>query len=177
MRLFVAVEVPDDVRAAVAAAERPEGPDVRWASPSSWHVTLRFLGEVEVPEPALAALRAVVAAPTVAVVGRVPQRLGPTAVVLPVSGLDAVAAGVAEAFIGLPGSGGVNEGRAFNGHLTLGRLRRRGRWPRGDVGSLAGEVSWPVRSIALVRSHLEAGAPARYEVLAQRELGVAGPGA
>lgn len=173
MRLFVAVEVPPEVCDAVVAVERPDGPDVRWSPPSSWHVTLRFLGEVEEAGPALSALASVVADPVVAVVGRMPARLGPTAVVLAVSGLDELAAAVAGAFAGLPGE----EGRPFAGHLTLGRLRRTGRWPRGGVGSLARELSWSVGSIALVRSHLAHGSPARYEVLARHPLGDPAEGA
>lgn len=169
MRLFVAVEVPDDARAAVAAVERPAGDDVRWSDPSAWHVTLRFLGEVDDAVPAIDALLAVSAAPAVAVVAPVPRRLGATAVVLEVSGLDELAATVGAAFAGLPGA----EGRRFTGHLTLGRLRRTGRWPEGGVGPLPEAVSWPVTSVALVESRLTHGAPARYEVLARRPL--AGP--
>jgi 2'-5' RNA ligase len=160
VRLFVAVEVPEDVRRAVAAIERPDGDDVRWADPASWHVTLRFLGVVEDERPAVAALGAVRARGTTAVVGRTPRRLGPTAVVLPVEGLGDLAAAVAAAFVGLPGE----ERRRFTGHLTLGRLRRQGRWPAGGVGVLAAEVSWAVEDVALVRSHLGGGGPARYEV-------------
>jgi 2'-5' RNA ligase len=170
VRLFVAVEVPDDVRAAVAAVERPPGGDVRWTDPSAWHVTLRFLGEVDDAVPAIDALLAVAAAPAVAVVGQVPQRLGPTAIVLPVEGLDELAGAVGRAFAGLPGQE-RHEGRGFTGHLTLGRLRRTGRWPEGGVGPLPEAVSWPVASVALVESHLAAGSPARYEVLARHALG------
>ena len=50
MRLFVAVPLPDDVRAALADrvralhADAPAG--LRWAAPERWHLTLCFLGEV-----------------------------------------------------------------------------------------------------------------------------------
>jgi 2'-5' RNA ligase len=168
VRLFVAVEVPDAVRDAVAAIERPAGDDVRWTEPSAWHVTLRFLGEVEEPagvEGAGAALASVSGPAAVAVAGPTPRRLGPTAVVLAVEGLDEVAAAVAGAFAGLPGA----EVRRFAGHLTIGRLRRPGRWPAAGVGALATGVRWPVGEIALVRSHLGRG-PARYEVLARQRL-------
>jgi 2'-5' RNA ligase len=173
VRLFVAAEVPDEVRDAVAAVERPEGDDVRWSEPASWHVTLRFLGEVDDAEASVAALGRVVAASATATVGPTPKRLGPTAVVLPVDGLDEVAAAVAVAFAGLAGE----EGRRFTGHLTLGRLRRQGRWPAGGAGVLPGPVRWRVGSVALVRSHLRTGAPARYEVLARQPLEVPVQGA
>lgn len=168
VRLFVAAEVPDRVRQAVLAIERPAGDDVRWADPSSWHVTLRFLGELDDASAVAAAeaLAAVVSGPAAAVVGRTPRRLGPTAVVLPVKGLAEVAAAVATAFASLPGE----ERRPFSGHLTLGRLRRPGRWPRAGVGTLDAELTWPVEEIVLVRSHLGGGHPARYEVLARHPL-------
>jgi RNA 2',3'-cyclic 3'-phosphodiesterase len=177
VRLFVAVEVPDEVRDAVAALERPEGDDVRWSEPGSWHVTLRFLGEVDDGEAPVAALGRVVAAATTASVGPTPERLGPTAVVLAVEGLDEVAAAVAVAFAGLAGDRAGDQGRRFTGHLTLGRLRRPGRWPAGGAGTLPGPVRWRVGSVALVRSHLRTGAPARYEVLARQPLEVPAKGA
>ncbi|MCW5889854.1 MAG: RNA 2',3'-cyclic phosphodiesterase [bacterium] len=51
MRCFVAVEVPEDVRAALACAQerlRAAAPraDVRWSDAAKLHLTLRFLGEV-----------------------------------------------------------------------------------------------------------------------------------
>ena len=47
LRLFVAVDLPDDVRDALAAAVAPLRallPNARWIPPESWHVTLKFLG-------------------------------------------------------------------------------------------------------------------------------------
>lgn len=49
MRLFVAAEIPELHRASLASALEPlkhllSAP--RWTSPGSWHVTLKFLGEV-----------------------------------------------------------------------------------------------------------------------------------
>jgi 2'-5' RNA ligase len=168
VRLFVAVEVPAEARTAIDQIERPAGDDVRWSDPASWHVTLRFLGEVadDAVPAALAALSAVDAAATEAAVGRTPARVGRVAIAVPVGGLDLVAAAVATAFAGLPGE----EERRFRGHLTIGRLRRVGRWPVAGVGVLEAEVRWPVASVALVRSHLGGGRPARYEILARQPL-------
>jgi 2'-5' RNA ligase len=114
----------------------------------------------------LAALAEVDATATDAVVGRTPARVGRVAVALPVAGLDEVAEAVTAAFAGLPGE----ERRPFRGHLTIGRLRRVGRWPAAGVGVLDAEVRWPVASVALVRSQLGGGRPARYEVLARQPL-------
>jgi 2'-5' RNA ligase len=47
LRLFVAVDVPDDVRSSVAAAVEPlheRFPHARWSPPNNWHLTLKFLG-------------------------------------------------------------------------------------------------------------------------------------
>jgi 2'-5' RNA ligase len=49
MRLFVALEIPEDVRAALRAFVQPlrtSWPRIRWTRPEGQHVTLKFLGEV-----------------------------------------------------------------------------------------------------------------------------------
>lgn len=54
MRLFVALDVPEHVRAAIAgltAKLRPACPGARWARIEGAHVTLKFIGEVS-PEKA-----------------------------------------------------------------------------------------------------------------------------
>jgi 2'-5' RNA ligase len=48
MRLFVALDIDDDIRVRIARFLEGVGgfaPDVRWASPESLHVTLKFIGE------------------------------------------------------------------------------------------------------------------------------------
>ena len=47
LRLFVAVDLPPDVRdalAAVVAPLRKDFPKARWVPPQNWHMTLKFLG-------------------------------------------------------------------------------------------------------------------------------------
>lgn len=47
LRLFIAVDVPEDVKANLAAmleAFRDRNHGMRWTSPDGWHVTLKFLG-------------------------------------------------------------------------------------------------------------------------------------
>lgn len=59
MRLFVALEIPTDVRenlAAMAQALRAISKEPRWVRPENLHVTLKFLAEV--PETKLEAVRA-----------------------------------------------------------------------------------------------------------------------
>ena len=47
LRLFIAVDVPDHVKAALSEALAPfreRHPGLRWTSQHGWHVTLKFLG-------------------------------------------------------------------------------------------------------------------------------------
>jgi 2'-5' RNA ligase len=55
-RLFVAVRLPPEVAARLAALERPALPGVRWSVPDQWLVKLRPLGQVDrrVVRPTLA---------------------------------------------------------------------------------------------------------------------------
>jgi RNA 2',3'-cyclic 3'-phosphodiesterase len=169
MRLFVAVWPPAEVVERIAALERPEVGGVRWTGPDQWHVTLRFLGEVPDPAPVERALRA--ATPPLpaaeASLGPDAEVLGRNVLVLPVGGLDPLAAAVAAATAGM----GQDDPRPFRGHLTLAR-RRRGGPP---LSRLAGRpearlgAAFEVTSVALVRSHLDR-AGARYETLAEVAL-------
>lgn len=168
MRLFVAVHLPPDVLDAVAALPRPDRPGVRWTTRDQWHVTLRFLGEVEEPGPVADAVAVAVAplAPVDAVAGPAVTALGPGVVCVPVAGLDGVAAAVVRATAGF---GQPPDDRPFRGHLTLARVRRGS----GSARRLAGapfEASWRVASADVVRSHLHP-AGARYEVVARAPLG------
>ncbi len=48
MRLFVALDIDDDIRARIARfldGVRGFAPDVRWVKPESLHLTLKFIGE------------------------------------------------------------------------------------------------------------------------------------
>ena len=59
VRLFVAVWPPESVVEMLLGLDRPEGPDLRWTTEPQWHVTLRFLGDVDDPGPVTEALHAV----------------------------------------------------------------------------------------------------------------------
>jgi RNA 2',3'-cyclic 3'-phosphodiesterase len=48
MRLFIALDIPDEVRSRLARyldGVREFAPDARWVKPESFHVTLKFIGE------------------------------------------------------------------------------------------------------------------------------------
>ena len=167
-RLFVAVWPPAEVLDLIEALPRPERPGVRWTRRDQWHVTLRFLGPVDDPEPVIGALQGMDAgvAPVEAVLGPAVVRLGRGVVCVDVAGLDAVAAAVAEATTGF---GKTPDDRPFHGHLTLARLKGA-----GAGGLLGADVAarWPVEEVHLVESRLHPKG-ARYESVAVVPLSAA----
>ncbi len=170
MRLFVAVWPPADVLDAIEALDRPARQGVRWTGRDQWHVTLRFLGRVDDVDSVTGPLAGVcsLAAP-VAVAGPLTGLLGSSIVMLPVSGLDDLAAAVVAltASVGEP-----PPSRPFTGHLTLARARDRSR--RVKVADLAGaalSAAWPVSEVTLVASDLHPSG-ARYEVVGRFPLAV-----
>jgi 2'-5' RNA ligase len=145
MRLFVAVHLSEEIRAALAAVQdrlRSVRAEVSWVRPGNLHLTLKFLGEVEAErlDPLCAALAGI--APPVSSFeaavagvgsfgGRVPRVIwagvgdGTEALVALAGHVDAALAAV-----GFP-----RESRPFSPHLTLGRVRS----PR-NVAELAGAL-------------------------------------
>ena len=159
-RLFVALWPPAEVLDQIEALPRQERPGVRWTTRDQWHVTLRFLGsaDVDAVTPALRALRH---PPVEAVVGGRVARLGRSALVVPVAGLDSLAAAVLDATASAVPARAGPEAR-FVGHLTLARLK--GARVGGLVDSLI-DASWPADEVALVESILGSG-PATYRTVA-----------
>lgn len=146
-RLFVAALPDDATRAVLDALPRPEEPGVRWVPPDQWHVTLRFLGDAD----PVAVSRSLDASPlprATARLGPVVSRFGRSTVVLPVAGLDELAAAVraATAAVGPP-----PDPRPFAGHLTLARLRHRAAC--GVAGARCSSV-FDVDEVVLVASDL-----------------------
>lgn len=170
LRLFVAVAIPEDVRAAVDDAAEPlrqAAPEAQWTRPASWHLTLAFLGSVATETvPDVEAVLAEVA-------GRhAPLDLGLTgeagmfgrrvlwAAVRDAPGLTAFADEVRGSLERL---GFAGEDRPFHAHLTLARARRGGGLPRDLPSRYAGPTqAWRVETLDLVRSHLGRGG-AHYE--------------
>jgi len=160
-RRFVAVWAPDDVLALVEGLHRPVDGGGRWTRRDQWHVTLRFLGDVERSEPVAAALGAGLAgAPEVEVtLGPTTERLGRAVLMVPASGLDGLAARVLDATRDEVAV--ADDAFGFHGHLTL------ARWPRGVAGWAVGApvtATWTAHEVELVRSEL-GGGPARHEVV------------
>jgi RNA 2',3'-cyclic 3'-phosphodiesterase len=171
VRLFAAAWPSDDVRDLLERLPRPDDRAVRWTTRQQWHVTLAFVGEVaDGLVPALQAAVAAAAAgcaPRPVAMGPTARRLGGGQLVVPVAGVDDLAASLGAACAAALGR--PPEARPFRGHLTLARARRGGDVPRSLQG-IPLEAAWDVDEIALVRSHL-GGGPARYETLSTAALG------
>lgn len=162
MRLFIAAWPPAEVVRALAAVDRPATPGMRWTTADQWHVTLRFLGEIDGPDPVVDALTAVPLPAVRAELGPDVVRIGPDAAAFPVSGLDVLAAAVADATAAF----GSPSRRRFRGHLTIARSRR-GRLDATRGLTLA--AAWDVAVVDVVRSELHPDG-ARYRAVASVAL-------
>jgi 2'-5' RNA ligase len=149
MRLFVALRFPESVRMAIrdaTASLRGTGLSVRWTPVEQLHITLRFLGDVDLPGAAGVGERLAEAAREcgpfdlpLGGVGAFPSMRRPRVVWLgagPSTGITALHRSV-ETAVGECGF--KPEGRPFRPHITLGRVRppRRGSSPPADPAELA----------------------------------------
>jgi len=175
MRLFAALPVPGDARAALerltGGLRDAEWP-VRWVRGEGLHLTLKFYGEVapSLERPLAEALRG-------AAGGTPPLDLCATQVdCFPnarrarviVATLEAPAAlellqdGIERAGAAL---GFEPEGRAFRPHVTLGRVRQGGRLPAGAearLQALKPDIAFLAEEVVLYESTPAAGG-SRYE--------------
>ena len=162
-RLFIAVWPPEEVVADLTHLARKDQRGVRFVPPENWHITLRFLGDADPAEVIGAVDRATLPAAH--------ARIGPgvdvfaeRALVIPVSGLDDLAATIvgATARIGEPAR------KRFAGHLTVARVKANVPMPRA-LGALV-SAAFDVEEIALVQSRLDPEG-ARYETLESWPVG------
>jgi RNA 2',3'-cyclic 3'-phosphodiesterase len=145
MRLFIAVNFPNDLRArwgADTAPLRSAAPALRWVSSAQMHLTVAFLGEQ--PETVVDGLRATLDAATtgraplsleIQGIGAFPNWRRPRVVwlgIVPAPPLLALAEAVARGCraLGIP-----EEERPFHPHITLARID--GRVPPHRVRQLA----------------------------------------
>jgi 2'-5' RNA ligase len=163
VRLFVAVTLPAPITELLATLPRPGAGHLRWTTPAQWHITLRFLGQVDRPSEVIDAVGGgtLGTGDHEAVLGPATEWFpGRRVLHVPVAGLDDVAANVRA----LTARWGPDTEAPYLGHVTLARVRGRGRGPIGLAGTrVAGHFA--VHRIAVVASSLGAGAAA-YQVLA-----------
>jgi 2'-5' RNA ligase len=161
VRLFVAAWPDDDTRRRLAGLQTELGRSkgLRFVGPSRWHVTLRFLGEVD--EDTVDPLAAALVEAMAATPGPAACRLGPgtawftgvRVLQLPAAGLDGLAEAVRGAtlpFVPEPDGSAPS----FNGHLTLARSkgRRLGVAALGEMSNIPFEAAFPVSAVDLIRS-------------------------
>ncbi len=132
MRLFVALELSDAVRAAVrdliARLQRARA-DIRWVRPEGMHLTLKFIGEV--PEEKLALIRqalASVASPQPVALefgglGFFPHERRPRVLWVGIQASENLSPLAAEIEAALEPLGIERENRDYVPHLTLGRFK------------------------------------------------------
>jgi 2'-5' RNA ligase len=174
-RLFVALELPEEVRAALAAW-RPRDEALRPVAPEALHVTLAFLGARDEEEaPAIGALLAPLARPVraLALGGAVwlpPRRPGVLAA--RVEDRDGALAALQADVAGVLARAGVfaPERRPFLAHVTVARVRRGAAVPRDDRAAAGPPaMGFAAPSVTLLRSHLSPRG-ARYEALTRVAL-------
>ena len=173
LRLFVAAELPEDVRAALAAW-RPDDPALRAVDTAGVHVTLCFLGWVdETRVDAVGAAATACAAPVGELAVREglwlpPRRPRVLTIALddPDGRLGAVQQAVVEAMVGAAGY--VPEKRPFLAHVTVARVRRGGRAPRGELPGPPA-LGFTPAALILNRSHMRREG-ATYEALVSAPL-------
>lgn len=186
MRLFVAVNLPQELRqqlyTAAAPLRRADLP-LRWTRPEALHLTLRFLGETA-PAALDDITRAVSGAAALAApfllrvsgTGAFPSLRRPRVVWVGTDDAPELLRLHEELDLALEPLGFAPEPAPFRPHLTLGRVRRgaeRSAELRRLPELLSGirfEAALPVRSIELMRSHLATGG-SRYEVVQAFPLG------
>lgn len=156
-RLFVAAWPPTTVVEQLHSLAGLEQPGVRRVAPENWHVTLRFLGNTDTAA-VIDRLGATTMPAATAVLGPAVRRLGRGMLVVPVQGLDELAATVraATADVGEP-----PDPRPFTGHVTVARLRPGVR--SAAVGTPF-SAEFRVDEVVLVNSVLGRGGAA-YDVV------------
>lgn len=175
-RIFIAVDLDDDLRHGLAAHLGEEDLPGKLPPPENWHITLRFIGKVD-----LVGLDRVTAALDQADLGEsfrlgfaglgaFPRPARATVLWLGTGAgtaeLTALATAVEESVVS---AGFGREERPFHPHLTLSRIR-----PQQDVRGLIERMpllplSQRVDRITLFESQL-GGGPAVYEALEEVEL-------
>ena len=178
MRLFVAVNLPGEIRRSVHATLqvlRTEEMDVRWTAAESLHVTVKFLGEVDTARRAAIEAVLLEAASahspfgiTLGGVDAFPGLHRPRIWILRVRDDGALGALQRDVERLLAPLGFGAEDRPYTPHVTIGRARgRHGSTPAPPASVPDGplDLRVPVTTMDLMKSETGAGG-ARYERLA-----------
>jgi len=176
MRIFVAVWPDDSTLKRLNLLELAPVQGLRLVRPGRWHITLRFLGEVE--EDLVPALVDALGDAAENMAGPLRCEVGPgtawfsgeRVLQIPVAGLDEGAEAVRRATLPLVPDSNHGEAR-FTGHLTVARSKQH-RLDASARAALAGvpfAASFDVNSFDLVASALSSEGP-RYTTVARVAL-------
>jgi RNA 2',3'-cyclic 3'-phosphodiesterase len=157
-RLFVAVWPSAIACEHVRSLPRDGWVNVRWTPEENWHVTLAFLGEAEIDAVAQRLEGGHRPKATAELEARM-RVMGRNSLVVPVTGLDELAAAVRAAAFDEPPQ------QPFRGHLTVGRsIGKRPISGMTKRGRALAPLAFEVDEIALVRSTLSPHG-ARYDTV------------
>lgn len=158
----MAVRPPLAVQEVLSGLDRPVDSGLRFTPQEQWHVTLRFLGSSD-PREVLAVLAGERFGQCEAGLGPRVTTLGDRVVMVPVAGLDDLAAQVRRSTVAI----GKRPDHRFRGHLTLARSKGRAKGP--PIGEPV-SARWVPEEIEVVASVTEAGG-AVHRVLATLPIG------
>jgi RNA 2',3'-cyclic 3'-phosphodiesterase len=176
VRMFVAVWPEDSARESVSRLELGPAQGLRLVRPEHWHVTLRFLGDVDdtlvrALEDALGVAVQMLAGPALCQIGPGTEWFsGDRVLQIPVAGLSEMASDVWSATVPVVPDLNHNE-PPFTGHLTLARSARRrpDASTRAAVAGIPIAASFVVDHLDLVASELSADGP-HYTTLVRLPL-------
>ncbi len=169
IRTFIAISLPGAVLQAICQAQdtlRSQGLHIRWVRKEGIHLTLKFLGNIDIDKVARVQASMERAAKTFAAftlkgegIGVFPNPRRPRVVWTGISGdIDVLISLQGELESELVPLGFPKEKRRFKGHLTLGRVK--GRLDQAGLGAALEALadfqteSFTVRSVVLFQSDL-----------------------
>ncbi len=183
MRTFIAIEIPDAIKAELAKLQselRRTGADVGWTNPDNIHLTLRFLGEVgERQVESLKKLCAQIAtefspfALQLGDTGYFPNFRQPRVLWVGLDGNTEIAAKLQKRLeTELVALGFDREDKPFKPHLTIGRVKSGKNikllMAKADMVRLP-QLSFEIGELVLFKSELHP-AGAQYTALAKSKL-------
>lgn len=173
MRTFIALPLPEEIKSLLLGVQedwrRNFHEPASWSRVESFHLTLKFLGEIK-PEqvPGIEAVieKAAEETPTLELslgaAACFPNPRSPRVLTVGISA-DALTLLASRLEEGLEPLGFPREKRRFNGHVTLGRVRVPKRLEEPYLPTVEPR-QWPAREIVLYESHLSPHG-SRYERL------------
>ena len=181
MRMFIAVEIPEDIRRSLgeyANILKRLVPNVKWVSAENMHLTMKFLGEVdekriaEITEFSKLALKGF-GSFTVEFshLGFFPNARSPRVIWIGTSGaVDRLLELYQDLEESLEKIGFDREAKMFSPHLTIGRAKHQAQIVVPSCIPEFEEVSFEVKGISLIKSTLTPQGPL-YETLSDMPFG------